>query len=79
MIIEFTLRWPFVRCHICVVRAAVATGQSIHGTPDHAHRSWVRTKHGIGWLHHHEPDGYVVEFEDGRLIKTPILEHVSKP
>ena len=72
MLLEISARWPFVRRHKCL-----AVGASKHGTPNHAHKSWVLTERGRGWIHHHEPDGYVVEFSDGRLEKLAITRNLD--
>ena len=84
MLLELLPRWPFVRRHICTVTRHLHTppaapGQTRHGTPHHAHRSWVSTEHGIGWIHHHEHDGYTVEFEDGRLLKCKHVHNTEAP
>ena len=85
MLIELLPRWPFVRRHRPpIVRPIIsfppkASGQSRHGTPHHAHRTWVSTEHGVGWIHHHEHDGYTVEFEDGRLLKCKHVKNVEAP
>lgn len=71
MIVELSWRWPFVRQHVCHVH-------TLHGTPHHAHRSWVMTEHGVGWIHHHDTKGYWVEFSDGRIKQCPI-EHIEAP
>lgn len=83
MLLELLPRWPFIRGHQCpkhVYHAKTARhGQSHHGTPDHAHKSWVKTEHGVGWIHHHEADGYVVEFPDHRLLKCKHLHAYEGP
>lgn len=65
MLIELSWRWPFVR-------RVVAPAPSQAGIPAGAHRSWVRTDQGVGWIHHHEPDGYVIELRSGGLVKRPV-------
>lgn len=83
MLLEFSTSWPFVRRHRQTVPVVhpmpVYPGHTRHGTPHHAHRSWVKTEHGVGWIHHHDPDGYTVEFEDGRLLKCKHTQHVEAP
>lgn len=65
MLLELTLRWPFVRR----IRPSIA---STAGVPAGVHRSWVRTDQGVGWIHHHEPDGYVIELRTGALVKRTV-------
>ena len=82
MILELTWRWPFVRRHVCRIQhrpqlVPTVHGQSAHGTPHHAHKSWVKTEHGVGWIHHHEHSGFWVEFKDGRLLQCKHVEHVT--
>lgn len=73
MVIEISWRWPFVRKHVCHARL-----RAVHTPP---HRTWVKTDQGVGWLDHHEADGYVVQLKDGRHIKrrTDQFTHVEGP
>lgn len=69
MILELSLRWPFLRRRRDLEQArAVSTPQ---GVPVSAHLSWVKNlENGIrGWIHHHESDGFVIELENGGLVK----------
>jgi len=73
MLLQLSTRWPFVQ-RLHPARAE----HTMHGVPAHAHRSWVKTPQGIGWIHHHEADGYVVELRAGGLAKfgTHQLTHL---
>lgn len=82
MLLEVTSRWPFVVRRRDLERRHVAPATvSIHGVPPHAHRSWVRVAQGVGWIHHHEADGYVIELQKGGLVKHPTshLQHIEPP
>lgn len=68
MLLEFSLRWPFVRR----IATQSASQPSAGGIPAGVHRSWVRTDLGVGWIHHHEPDGYVIELRSGALVKRTV-------
>lgn len=66
MLLQLSTRWPFVqRIHPMLAK------QTPHGVPHGVHRSWVKTPQGIGWIHHHEADGYVIELRSGGLVKYP--------
>lgn len=58
MLIQLSLRWPFVRPHRCHSVALIPIAS--------AHQSWVRTVDGkLGWLVRHDISGYTVALEDG--------------
>ena len=77
MLIEFGGRFPWVRRHQC------AQPQKFALPPAEVsfHQTWVKTDQGLGWLHHHEANGYIVQLQDGRLIqRTPDqFTHVEEP
>lgn len=68
MLVEFSWRWPFARR----LASQLSTTPSAGGIPAGVHRSWVRTDAGVGWIHHHEPDGYVIELRSGALVKRAV-------
>lgn len=62
--------WPFKRRS-----AAPAVTVNVTNTgsvPVGAHKSWVTCDAGKGWIHHHEPDGYVIELRSGGLVKRAV-------
>lgn len=82
MILEIRARWPFVvRRHDLEAPAPRPVAHAHHSVPAHAHRSWVRTTHGVGWIHHHEHDGYVIELQKGGTVKcaTGTFKHIEAP
>ncbi len=73
VILEFDWRWPFVKRRLPVVSAPFAPAS---GGP---HLSWVKTDVGVGFLHHHESNGWIVQLSDGRLIKRDTYEFENLP
>lgn len=47
--------------------------------PVEPHKSWVKVRNKVGWLHHHEVEGWVVEFRDGTRSTTNNFTHISPP
>lgn len=74
MVIEFSFSWPFLRRHHCpgsTAHTATIKGAGAYWPPGHA--TWVvlnRTRK-MGWLHHHEEDGWVIQHLDGTQTKAP--------
>jgi len=76
MLLEILPRWPFVRRHVCLIAPIVPV---IHPPPPaNTHLTWVQTAGQRGFLHHHEADGWVIQLENGALVKrtTAQFEHL---
>lgn len=56
-------KFPWVRSRVEKPRPAPAVD-----TPPH--RCWVITEHGVGWLDHHDSDGYHVRLKDNTLVQV---------
>jgi len=79
MVIELRWRWPLIR-RVKSPVVSKATGMGSVMSPN-AHRSWVSTPLGLGWLHHHEEDGWAVEYQNGEVRKHRFeeVQNVSPP
>lgn len=75
MILELSLRWPFVRrrrdLELFWRGTSPTNWATPAGVPASAHLSWVKNLESNvrGWIHHHESDGFVIELENGGLVK----------
>lgn len=71
LLIEFGGSFPWVR--------KIPEPEVLTSTPTEAHKSWVIAHARLGWIHHHEADGWVVEYPDGTIRKSTVIENVSPP
>lgn len=93
LVLEFSSSFPWVRRHRCLSNAPRQTyaeyqearrtdlpNWSVGKYKDaRSHLTWVRTDRGIGFLHHHEADGYVIQLETGELVKRTTKQFESLP
>lgn len=66
--VELRLGWPPIR--VSRIRGGPPVLAAAPPTTDNPpHRSWVVTDEGLGWIHHHEADGYVIQLVTNEVKK----------
>lgn len=78
MLLSVSGKFPFVRRHTCRSPAVYGSTELTKPTVPPSSRQWVKVGHGqLGHVVKHEPDGFVIELEDGSHVKRAAFHHAE--